>query len=187
MECDSFVKFHKDTSFSTHSGEEAYMNVLIELQNDHMHYTDLISDLEKDFRHLQNGVSYDVLQIIMTLYPLKLDMEVHFAREEYALFSCVAHPIIPVLIEEHITLRKTLKDLDIMVSGVNSGEIWHEQNQIDKLKKLMDSFRSLRDSHILKEETILFPYLLNSINKWDWKLIQKKFKEFNNIVAVNLL
>lgn len=187
MECDSSAKFYKATSFSTHFGEEIFMNALIELQNDHLHYADLISDFEKDFKHLQNGVSYDVLQIIMTLYPLKLDMEVHFAREEYALFSCVAHPIIPVLIEEHIKLRETLKDLDILVSGVNSGELWHEQNQIDKLKNLMDSFHSLRDSHILKEETILFPYLLNNINKRDWEFIEKKFKEFNNIVAVNLL
>lgn len=163
------------------------MNALIELQNDHLRYSNLMFDLERDFRHLQNAPNYDILQIIMTLYPMKLDMETHFAREEFVLFPNVAHPIIPVLIEEHIRLRGKLKDVDILMGEVNSGEIRHEQNQADKLKNLMDSFHSLRDSHILKEETILFPYLLDNLNKQDWELIEKKCREFNNIIAVNLL
>lgn len=163
------------------------MDVITELTDNHRHYSKLMSNFEQDYASLKKGDYYSLLRMKKALYALKLDMEVHFAREEYALFSNVEHPIIHTLATEHTLLREKFGDMDISIVAMEGEELKKEKDKINELRGVIDTFRALKASHISKEETILFPHLRENITIKQLEFIQYKLEEFDNIVAVNLL
>lgn len=163
------------------------MDAITELIDNHRHYSKLMSNFEQDYTNLKNGDYYSLLRMKKALYALKLDMEVHFAREEYALFSNVEHPIIHTLATEHTLLREKFGDMDISIVAMEGEELRKEKDKINELRAAIDSFRNLKASHINKEEATLFPYLQKNITARELEFIQYKLEEFDNIVAVNLL
>lgn len=163
------------------------MDAITELIDNHRHYSKLMSNFEQDYASLKNGDYYSLLRMKKALYTLKLDMEVHFAREEYALFSNIEHPVIHTLAEEHTSLRDKFRDLDVSIIAMEGDELKKEKDKINGLRGFIDSFRNLKASHIHKEETILFPYLKENITLKQLEFIQYKLEEFDNIVAINLL
>lgn len=163
------------------------MNIITELVEGHKYYSSLMNEFEKDYAHLKNGDYYGLLRMKKALYTIKLDMEIHFAREEYALFSQIDHPVITTLIEEHVTLREKFRDIDISIIGMEREEFRKEIEKVDSLRLMIDNFRVLKGSHISKEENILFPYLKDNLTLGQLDIIQDKLDEFDNIVATNLI
>ena len=163
------------------------MNIITELVEGHKYYSSLMSEFEKDYAHLKNGDYYGLLRMKKALYTIKLDMEIHFAREEYALFSQIDHPVIHTLVEEHVGLREKFRDIDISIIGIDREELRAEREKVNSLRSMIDTFRALKGSHIAKEETILFPYMKENITAAQLEIIQDKLDEFDNIVAANLI
>ncbi len=163
------------------------MDPILKLGNDHLDHSELISNLEITYRDIRSSGHYDSRKLITALYPLRLDMEIHFAKEEYAIFPNLDHPLIPVLIEEHIILKGKLSELEELINAANNHEESYNEIGIDELKIFIDSFCFLRNSHIEKEDMILFPYLVDNIDISLLEIIRIKLNEFENIAAIALL
>lgn len=163
------------------------MDPILKLGNDHLDHSALISDFEATYRYIRSSAHYDSTKLITALYPLRLDMEIHFAKEEYAIFPNLEHPLIPVLIDEHIILKGKLSELDELINAVNDHEEGYGQIGVDELKTFIDSFCFLRNSHIEKEDMILFPYLVDNTDIALLEVIRTKLNEFDNIAAIALL
>lgn len=163
------------------------MGPLISLIDDHREYSKLFSDLEQSYRELKEGEIAALQSIKKSLYLIRLEMELHFSREEYILFSNVDHPIITQLKQEHGVMRNKFLSIDAAIITIIDEEGHKDMEKIIELKELITDFRSFKASHVTKEENILFPYAKETLSSNDMTAIQNKFREFETIAAVNLL
>ena len=163
------------------------MGPLISLIDDHREYSRLLSDLEQSYRELKEGDITALHNIKKSLYLIHLEMELHFSREEYILFSNIDHPIITQLKQEHGVIRNKFLSIDATLISIIDEEGHKDMEKIIELKELITDFRSFKGSHVIKEETILFPYVKETLSSKDMDTIQSKFREFDSIVAANLL
>lgn len=163
------------------------MDAIEELIAEHRSYSDMMVEFERNCDNLKRGDYGALIRMKKTLYSLKLEMEVHFAKEEYALFQYVNHPVIESLLEEHAQLREKFGELDISVVGMESAAFKLEEEKLASLRVVIDHFRLLKGMHVSKEENILFPYVQKNLSSELYKKIQEKNEEFDTITAKSLI
>lgn len=163
------------------------MDAIEEVISEHRSYSDMMVEFEKNCDSLKKGDLGALIRMKKMLYNLRLEMEVHFAKEEYAIFGAVEHPIVQNLMEEHHELRMKLAELDLSVVGIASAAFKPEEEKLASLRVVVDHFRLLKGMHVSKEENILIPYIQKNLSPEKLETIQKRAEEFDHLTAQALL
>lgn len=163
------------------------MDAIEKLISEHRNYSDMMVEFKRRCDHLKQGDYGGMISMKKDLYSLKLEMELHFAKEEYALFQNVEHPVIQSLMEEHTEMRSKFGDLDFYVVGLQSKGVKSEEGQLENVRLMMDHFLLLMGMHVSNEENILFPYLRQNLSQDKFDFVQEKIREFDNIATKSLL
>ncbi|MDP2938478.1 MAG: DUF438 domain-containing protein [Candidatus Omnitrophota bacterium] len=105
-----------------------------------------------------------------------LETEKHHQREEEAIFPrLVAHGITEppeIFKEDHIEFKAKKRNLNEIVMGAEKKDF---KDFLDTISPIIEFLVKNLDEHIYKEDNILYPMALQTLEKNEWPDVRKKF------------
>lgn len=155
---------------------------IVILEEEHEIILKNLDDLEGVLERVKNSQKFDEigeeLKRLESIAHALLDAESHHEREEKALFPRLEkHGITgppSIMRMEHIDLRKRKRAIGELVE--NRGNLGYGEFA-DKLQEVGNYILKVLREHIFKENNILYPAALESLNDDEWNEIKTEFDD----------